>query len=239
MKKNILLLHGWDFNLYSKMTNYNDAWQDYSFFINKLEENYNIYKLNFPGFCKEKEPRKKEWNIDDYVEFVNEYIQKKKINIDIIIGYSFGGAVAVHYKAKCKISSKLFLIAPAITRDKQKSKSFIKTPKILDRFRNIIRDLYVIYIIKNPEMKYGTKFLRNSYQSIVRVDLINELSLIKSKDLCIVYGKNDTAVNPDLVLNKVNDEYKSCIKMIDKANHDDILTIYVNELLNVLSNFAL
>ncbi len=38
MKKKILLLHGWDFNLYSKMNNQVDAWDEYKSFINVLEK---------------------------------------------------------------------------------------------------------------------------------------------------------------------------------------------------------
>ena len=117
MKKNILLIHGWDYNLYTNMTKNKDAWNNYKDFISMLEKKYNIYKLNLPGFCGEKEPNKKEWNIHDYSKYINNYIEKNNIKIDLIIGYSFGGAIALDYKTNYNLDSKLFLIAPAIIRN--------------------------------------------------------------------------------------------------------------------------
>ena len=235
MKKTILLIHGWDYNLYTKMTNSNDAWGEYNSFINMLEEKYNLIKVNLPGFCSSKEPDQKSWNISDFSKYINECVQNKKI--DIIIGYSFGGAVAVDYKVTYKSSAKLFLIAPAIIRNMNNSKKFAKTPSLLMPIRNKIRDLYVSYIIKNNEMRYGTKFLKNTYQNIVRVDKTNDLYKINSNDLCILYGSKDTAVNPNKMISTINDDYKKCIKTIENANHDNIIINYVNDIKKELNKF--
>ena len=234
MKKNVLLIHGWDYTLYTKMTNYNDAWEEYSKFLNVLSKKYNVYKLNLPGFCGEEEPKEKGWGIDNYSNYIYEYINKNNLNIDIIIGYSFGGAVAIDYTNRYKSKSKLFLIAPAIIRNNNSSNKFIKTPSIFNPLRKILRDFYVIHIIKNNEMRYGTTFLRNSYQSIVREDMRNELYKIDSKNVYIVYGDKDTAVNPQEILKTLKKEYLSRISLIKNADHDNIITDYVNELENIL-----
>jgi pimeloyl-ACP methyl ester carboxylesterase len=236
MKKNILLLHGWDYELYSSKTKHNDAWADYKEFINNLSKNNNIYKINFPGFCQKEEPTQKEWNVEKYANYVQSYIEDNNLNIDIVIGYSFGGAVAVKWKSMYKNTTKLFLIAPAIIRNADKSKKFIKTPKCLNFFRNFIRDLYLIYKVKNPEMKYGTKFLRNSYQVIVREDMRKELDNINYKDIHIIYGTKDTAVDPYKLYDTVNDKLKNNISFVDNANHDDIITKYNKEVCNKLDS---
>lgn len=221
MKKNILLIHGWDYELYTKMTNNKDAWEDYKKFINKLESNYNLYKINLPGFCGEEEPRDTKWSVLDFANYVDNYIKSNNIDVDIVIGYSFGGAVSVKWKVVSGSKAKLFLIAPAIIRNNSNSKKFIKTPKFLDGIRDVLRDFYVINIVKNNEMKYGTKFLRNTYQVIVREDLRSDLEKIDPKDIKIIYGSNDNAVAPQELINSVSNLYK--VVLVEDADHDNIL----------------
>ena len=235
MKKTILLIHGWDYNLYTKMTKSKDAWEYYNDFITMLEKNYNIIKINLPGFCSCKEPKQKSWNISDFSKYINESLNNKKI--DIIIGYSFGGAVAVDYKVNYNSSARLFLIAPAIIRNMDNSKKFINTPSLLMPIRNKIRDFYVSYIIKNNEMRYGTNFLKNTYQNIVRIDKTNDLYKINPNDICILYGSKDTAVNPQKMINTIKKEYSDCINIIDNADHDNIIIKYVNNINLLLKKF--
>lgn len=233
MKENLLLLHGWDYELYNNMTSKDNPWYEYSKFINGLKEKYNIYIIRFPGFCKEKEPNEEYWDIEDFSNYVYNYIKESKINFNVIVGYSFGGAVCVDLKVKYNLKAKVILIAPAIIRNNNNSKKFIKTPKAFNRLRRYIRNLYVSYIVNNPEMKYGTKFLRKTYQVIVRRDLINELEMINQNEIKIFYGTKDTAVNPYKMIEILPKKYKESIIMVEGANHDDILIKYVD---NILKN---
>lgn len=237
MKKNMLLIHGWDYELYSKMTNYTDAWDEYTELVSNLEKKYNLYKINFPGFCKQEEPKEKEWDVEKFAKYIEDFIEKNKIKVDIVLGYSFGGPVALKWKDITKSAAKLFLVAPAIIRNADNSKKFTKTPKLLDGIRKTLRNLYVIHIVKNSEMKYGTSFLRNSYQLIVREDMRKELLNINCKDVCIVYGTKDTAVAPKETFDSLPDEYKKSIHMIDDADHDNIIFDYVPQLMKILDKF--
>lgn len=237
MKKNILLIHGWDYLLYTNMTKSSDAWGNYKKLIAALEEKYNVYKINLPGFCSAAEPKEKQWNIEDFSNYINSYLTSNNIKIDLILGYSFGGAVALDYKYRYKSKEKLFLVAPAIIRNFDNSKKFISTPKIVEPLRDILRDIYVIYIVKNNEMKYGTKFLRNTYQNIVREDKRELLEKLNPKDICIVYGSNDTAVDPNKMLKTIDKKYLDSIKIIDNADHDNIIVDYVNKLKLILNKF--
>ena len=229
MKKNILLLHGWDYEQYTKQTTDKDAWDYCKELIEALKKNYNVYTLNFPGFCGEKEP-KKEWNVEDFASYVNDYVNKNKINVDIVLGYSFGGAVATIYKNKYNKEVKLFLVAPAIIRNFDNSKKFAKTPKMVEKLRKVLRNLYVIYVVGTPEMKYGTKFLRNTYQIIVRRDLREELEKIDPDDIILIYGDKDDAVNPELMNETLSKDLRKKVVMIKGADHDNIVTDYVKEL---------
>lgn len=216
----ILLLHGWNHKNYTNLTNETDAWHNRKEFVLLLEKHYEIHKINFPGFCGEKEPDEKYWDLENYASYVNNYIVDNNLTIDYIIGYSFGGAVAIKYNELFNNEQKLILISPAIVRNHDNSKEMIKTPKLFNPLRNLVRDFYLIKIKKNKYMIYGTKFLRNSYQHIVRIDLIESLKNINSRYIDIIYGDQDSMVNPNLVYNSVDDIYKEKIHFIKDGGHD-------------------
>lgn len=230
--KKILLLHGWNYNNYTKMTEKKDAWHNREVFVKELEKKYEVYKLNFPGFCGEKEP-KRPWNLEDFAAYVNDYLKNNNLEVDYILGYSFGGAVAVKYNRLYNNNQKLILISPAIVRNFDKSKKFAKTPALLKPIRNFVRDLYLIHIVKTKEMVYGTKFLRNTYQSIVRVELIDELENIKPSLISIIYGREDAMVNPKLVQETIKEEYKKCIHFIEGGGHD-IANTHTDEIIKLI-----
>ncbi len=218
MKKKILLLHGWDNRYYSKY-NIDDSWLYRKTFINKLSKKYDLVKLNFPGFCNEPEPREA-WCLDDYAKYVNDYIKKNDSKFDYILGYSFGGAVAVKYAKLYNPKQQLILISPAIVRKTYHSKKMIKTPRIFTGVRNLIRDFYLKHIIKNEYMLDGTKFLNNSYQRIVREEVLNDLNELNSANVLMIYGTKDTMVEPYRVYNEVNKKIQTKMHFIEDGTHD-------------------
>lgn len=233
--KTILLIHGWNYDNYHNRTQNKNAWENRKEFIEELKKYYNVIYPNLPGFGIAEEPKEKEWTLNNYANYINEYIKNNNLNIDYILGYSFGGAVAIRYKTLYNRNSKLILISPAIIRNQSKTKKFIKTPKSLENIRKIIRNLYTIYIVKTPEMKYGTSFLRNTYQIIVRDELIGELEEFNSNDYLIIYGEKDNMVDPNRMINESNQKIKKKIKVIQNGGHD-IANTHTKELINIISN---
>lgn len=231
--KKILLLHGWDWRNYTKLTTSKNPWHNRIKFINALKKEYEVYQLTFPGFCGEKEP-KNAWTLDDYALYVNSYIRTSNIKFDYILGYSFGGAVAIRYNLLFNNFQKLILVSPAITRNTTKSIKFIPTPEILKPLRKVVKDLYLKYIVKNNYMIHGTKFLNDSYQNIVRVDLINDIQYIKPYNIKIIYGSEDDMVNPELVINSLDKEHKKCIHVINGGGHD-IANTHSKEIVSIIS----
>lgn len=230
--KKILLLHGWNYRNYTSMTGELDAWHNRSSFVSNLEKKYEVYKLNFPGFCGEKEPTQA-WELKDFAKYVKEYLDSNNLKPDYILGYSFGGAVAVTYNKQFNNNQKLILISPAIIRNYKKSASFIKTPNFLNPIRNKMRDFYLIHKVKTNEMVHGTKFLRATYQNIVRVELIDELESINPEYLTIIYGEKDTMVNPKKVLESVNENLKKRIYLIKDGGHD-IANTNTKEIMSII-----
>ena len=226
--KNILLLHGWGYSSYTKMANHSTPWYNKQKFISKLKERYNVYTPYFPGFCGETEPAKT-YDLDDYAKYIDNYIKTNNLNIDFILGNSFGGEVAIRYKTLFNSSIPIILTVPAILRKNVNSKKFISTPKIITPLRNVLRDLYVIHIKKTPEMKYGTKFLRKSYQKIVRYNLIEEVKLFKFNQVFILLGAKDTMVDTDIIYNELSKKFTNNIIIINggheitETNTDEVM----------------
>src|SRR5437868_1870950 len=88
MKSPILILHGWG-----------KTGSAYSA-IQKLfeEKGYEVFAPNLPGFGSESLV-KPVMNIDDYAEWVIEYLKKKKRKKVILIGHSFGGRISAKLTA--------------------------------------------------------------------------------------------------------------------------------------------
>lgn len=170
-------------------------------FVNKLKEEYEIQYMNLPGFCKEPEPKNKGWNLSDYANFIEKYIKNNNFEPDFVLGYSFGGAVSLRWKTQYIKKTPIILMSTVIIRNPTNKNLKVKYwPNNLSFLRTILRNLYLIYIIKNPEMKYGTKFLRRTYQNIVRVDMTKELLKINPKEIKLIYRIKDEMVSPNLIV---------------------------------------
>ena len=234
--KKILLIHGWNYeNYYGRIDK--EAWHNREKFVKELEKIYIIKKPDLPGFGLEKEPKEKKYTLEDYADFIQNFIEENDYYPDYILGYSFGGAVAVTYLRKYKGNVKLILVSPALIRNYNTSRKFIKTPKILDPLRNYIRDLYLIYKSKVPEMVYGSSFLRKTYQTIVRVELAETMEMFEPEKFIIIYGENDDMVDPNRMLSIVNPKIKKRIHLIVGGSHD-IANTHTKELLDIIIDYT-
>ncbi|MBE6155660.1 MAG: alpha/beta hydrolase [Firmicutes bacterium] len=232
--KKILLIHGWNYRNYTTQTNEKDAWHNRMELVRELSKDYEVYRLNLPGFCGQKEPEKA-WNLDDYAKYIHDYLKSKKLSVNYILGYSFGGAVAINYYLKYGHEEKIILVSPAIIRNQEKSKKFIKTPACIQTLRNFLRNQYIVRIVKTPEMVYGTKFLRNTYQIIARIDLRNLLLQIPANNLLLIYGEKDNMVNPKAVFNFLPTNYQNKVKFIPDGDHNIGKTHY-KDIINLIKN---
>ena len=86
-------------------------------------------------------------------------------------------------------------------------------------------------------MVYGTKFLRNTYQNIVRIKMLDELELFNPKDFQLIYGSKDDMVNPNKVLSTVNSNFKERIAIINGGGHD-IANTHTKDVIDIINNFT-
>lgn len=232
--KKILLIHGWNHLNYSRFGG-TDAWANRKEFVSLLEKHFLVVKLNLPGFCGQPDPSKP-WSLDDYVAFVNTVIAAEKPNI--ILGYSFGGAIALRWKYETGDTAiSTYLVSPAILR-KYETGGLSPMQKTVKKFLpkpivSLVRDIYLVSIRKNPYYRYATRVMRTTYRNIVGLDLRQDLVSLKSP-VNLIYGEQDTATPPILVSSVINNlPVTHSLYVIPGGGHD-IANSHTKELFSII-----
>lgn len=234
--KKILLVHGWNHDNYTS-SGCTDAWSNRLLFIEALSTHFEVVRFNLPGFCGEKEPERP-WAISDFTQYLDLVIQKEKP--DIVLGYSFGGAILLHWKAVLGNKTiKAFLVSPAIIRRyENKSVSIGWLKAILPgRLNTFARDFYLAKVVKNPYYAKASPTMRETYRNIVGLDLRGDL-LEVSDELVLIYGEKDSATPPELVKDfLVLRKSHHKLHVIEGGGHD-IANTHTDEMVATIANLA-
>lgn len=96
----VLFLHGWGANLRS-----------FDKLADEMSQHYRVIRIDFPAFGGSSRPPR-DWDIGDYAEFVNRFLQKKEItHLKAVIAHSFGGRVTIKLAGEKKVpTDKIILI---------------------------------------------------------------------------------------------------------------------------------
>ncbi len=222
MSKTAILIHGWSPNRYTtriKNPYPSFGWDHMPELTSLLSKNFKLKYYNLPGFCGEPEPNKDHFDVEDFTNVFAKWMKKEGHNAKVIIGYSFGGAIALDYKVRSKTHIPIILISPAIIRAntlKSNVAALIKRlfPKVVSgKLRRIYQNITSEYYRK------GTPFLKNTYNIIVRRDLRPLLKKINSKEVLLIYGTHDSATPWNLVEKTVvNNKLK--YQLFQDGNHN-------------------
>jgi|APHig6443717497_1056834.scaffolds.fasta_scaffold01649_6 pimeloyl-ACP methyl ester carboxylesterase len=191
--ENIVLLHGWGSNigLFEKM-------------IEHLSKYCRVYALDMPGFGGTDEPQNP-WCLDDYVDFVIEFIKSQNIDNTVLLGHSFGGRVIIkmsNIKSLPFKVSKIILvdsagILPKKTLKKKLKQRMYKLTRwalnlsfVKKAFPEAIEELRK----KNGSADYNaaSPIMRQVLVKVVNEDLEPLLSNIQQETL-LIWGDKDTA----------------------------------------------
>ncbi len=179
---NIILLHGWGVN--------KDIFKT---FESKLSE-YNIYKLDFPGFGSAKLDRA--YTLDDYVEYLRKFIVSNNIDNPIFISHSFGSRVGLKYSSVYDVDKHIILNGAGIR---------IKGVKYYYRvlMHKLSKLLGLNLNFNSVDYKNASENLKITLSCIVKEDLRYLLKNIQT-DTLLVYGTKDkdTPVKVGKILNK-------------------------------------
>ncbi len=218
------MIHGWGTKSYNSNIEDNEvydgiAWKHRHELIGCLERKYSLKYFNLPGFCGVAEPHQPSFNLEDFADYFAKWLENQNTTPAAIIGYSFGGALALEYKVKYRSDIPVILISAALKR-KETAKSHLASlgkhlipEKNLDLLRSFYQTVFSRYY------REGTPFLRNSYDKIARRDVRHLLTQVDSSEVLLVYGDSDESTPVDYVAEIVSGTELKCL-VIPGGNHD-------------------
>ena len=189
----VLLLHGWGANI----TLFADM-------IDVISAKYRVLAVDMPGFGESPEPSVS-WCVDDYVDFVVDFITEFKIKELTVLGHSHGGRVIIKMSTRSDLPfaiSKIILVDSAgiVLRKSLGSKISLKIYKTSKKIFELppIKKIFPS-AVENMRKKRGsadynnaTPTMRASLVKVVNEDLTHLLKDIKQSTL-LIWGENDTA----------------------------------------------
>ncbi len=214
-KLKILFLHGWA-----------DSIKGQQDFIHNLAKLGTVYALDLPGFGESQIPPRA-YTLLDYAKLVHEFCEKIDLkNIDVIIGHSNGGAIAIKGIAIGELKTRqLVLIGASGIRNAYKSKASML--KLLTKTGKIATSP----LPKNVKTKLRNKLYKSvgsdmliaehmeeTFKNIVGEDLKNDSKNLNLPTL-LIYGEQDTMTPPKYGLQYHEVIDGSTIEIVGQAGH--------------------
>lgn len=189
----IVLLHGWGSNI-----------KLFANLIDLLSKKYMVVAMDMPGFGESAEPPSA-WCVDDYVNFVIDFLKDYNTDKVMLLGHSFGGRVIIKLNSKknlpFKITKVILVDSAGILPPKSNKKSFrtyyYKAGKAVlstGIAKKIAPDALENFRKKMGSADYAaaSPLMRQVLVKVVNEDLEPLLPNIKCPTL-LVWGVNDTA----------------------------------------------
>lgn len=187
----VLLLHGWG-----------ASFDTYRGIAKALSDRCTLYAVNFPG-CGQSEQMREPWDVDNYCDFVLEFLSAMNLSNPIIMGHSHGGRVTMKLVADGKLNPpKIVLLDAAglIPKKSFKQKMRAKNFKIIKKVLTLpIVKNYSEGLLNKARAYYGSadynaapEVLRKTLVKLVNTDIRDILPNIKCPSL-LIWGENDTA----------------------------------------------
>ena len=182
----MLFLHGWQDNL--------RTFDSLPFLSFKRR----IIRLDLPGFGGSEMP-KEIWDLDNYIQFVADFIKKLNIQIDILVGHSFGGRIIIKGVAEkiFEVNKIIFIGSAGITKKRAVHNLILK---ILSKIAGLIMYIPPLIFWKEKLRKkvynlIGSDYLsagllKETFLKIIAEDLSENAEKITVPSL-LIWGKND------------------------------------------------
>jgi pimeloyl-ACP methyl ester carboxylesterase len=210
--KPFLILHGWGSG--------SDNWKKVGELLSA--KGIKVIIPDLPGFGASDKPETA-WNLDDYCDFVEDFIKILNLEKFSLLGHSFGGSLSV----KCSLRfpqkiKKLFLVSAACFRRKSfKKRALFVIAKIFKAFSFIpfLRKAFYKFIVKRSDYPYTQGIMKDIYLKIIKADLSNLLEKIEVPAV-IIWGEKDD-ITPLKQGRIINQKIKnSQLRIISNASHD-------------------
>ena len=187
----VLLLHGWG-----------ASFDTYRGIAAALGDRCRLYAVNFPG-CGGTATMHEPWNLDDYCDFVLEFIKAMKLDNPIMIGHSHGGRVVMKMVADGGVNPPEIVLLDAaglIPKKSFKQKMRVRNFKIIKKVLTLppLKN-HTQGLLNRARAHYGSadynaapEVLRKTLVNLVNTDIREILPNIKCPTL-LIWGENDTA----------------------------------------------
>ena len=187
----VLLLHGWGSSI-----------EPYRQLIKLLSRKYFVIALDMPGFGKSDEPQTA-YSVDDYVDFVLQFLQKFDIKKISLVGHSFGGRIIIKLTNRhvpFAVEKIVLIDSAGIKPQPNKKRNFrqccykvgkwFATRKIISKMLpSLLERLRVRY--GSPDYVAASPIMRSTLVKVVNEDLSDLLPNIEPPTL-LIWGENDT-----------------------------------------------
>jgi len=179
----VLVLHGW-----------NGSSQTWQTFVNQ-EKNFNWIIPDLPGFGKTPEPPTA-WTVQDYTNWVKEYIANLPQKPEYILTHSFGGRIASQLLSQPNSTfKKAILVAAAGIKSPPTLKQ--KIAGLLAKLKNLLPNSIqkplqkAFYQILRIHDFPQTAVMQKTFKNVVQEDQLPNFQQIQIP-IHLVWGENDT-----------------------------------------------
>jgi len=182
--KDIVLLHGWGQNI-----------EMMDPIGRRLQDDFRITIIDFPGFGKSPEPPYA-FTVYDYYEALDELLTKLNVTNPILIGHSFGGRISMIYASR-KATSKLILLGAPFRRSNKKANMKLQILKAMKKVP-VVRHLegYMKKHMGSRDYRNATPVMRQVLVNVINENLSECLPKIKASTI-LIWGSNDAEVPLD------------------------------------------
>lgn len=182
----LLLLHGWK-----------DDMRTFNPLVGPLS-GFRIVRVDLPGFGGSEAP-KDAWHLEDYVRFVNAFLQKFGLHPDTLVGHSMGGRVIIKGVSEGKLTArKIVLISSAGIAKRRTVRNSVLT--ILAKIGKAITFIPPFSFWRQTLRRklyesigsdyFGAGSLKGTFLNIIAEDLTEAAPKIKIPTL-LIWGRND------------------------------------------------
>ena len=204
--KTILYLHGWGCSL------------NYMNMISNIN-NTNSLLIDLPGFGKN-DDLSEPFSFEDYIKCILTFLKENNYKIDIIVGHSFGGKLAVALANKLNLSS-LILLAPSTFNKKRGVFYYLKiyTYKLFKKINFLHKYLHLFGSKDYKELK---PIMKKTMSNVINYDVSNYLKNIKIP-VVIIQGNKDK-ITPLYIAKKTKKHLYDCEIISIDGNHFAYIT---------------
>lgn len=184
----LIILHGWG--------SCADNWQGIKY--NLESEELKVFVSDLPGFGKSSPP-KYAWSVDDYVEWLRDFCEKKGLSQIFLLGHSFGGRIAIKFAAKEPEKLKGLILAsaagikpkinPLLLSIAKIGKTVFSLP-VLKKLYPLIQKIFYAKILRKTDYLKAQGIMKQTFLKIILEDSTPYLAQIKVPTL-ILWGRKD------------------------------------------------